>query len=82
MTTITEHVNPVSAVAGGTPPGTQGQYIEDKKGECGLIIPAIDGINDLIDSVDEIGDNSADLDEYDDHESAAEDESAQEWAGR
>lgn len=48
MTTITEHVNPVSAVAGGTPPGTQGQYIEDKKGECGLIIPAIDGIVDKI----------------------------------
>jgi hypothetical protein len=46
--TITEHVNPVSAVAGGTPPGTQGQYIEDKKGECGLIIPAIDGIVDKI----------------------------------
>ena len=42
--TITEQVNPVSAVAGGTPPGTQGQYIEDKKGECGLIIPAIDGM--------------------------------------
>lgn len=46
--TITEQVNPVSAVAGGTPPGTQGQYIEDKKGECGLIIPAIDGIVDKI----------------------------------
>ena len=46
--TITEHVNPISAVAGGTPPGTQGQYIEDKKGECGLIIPAIDGIVDKI----------------------------------
>ena len=46
--TITEHVNPVSAVAGGPPPGTQGQYIEDKKGECGLIIPAIDGIVDKI----------------------------------
>ncbi len=42
--TITEQVNPVSAVAGGTPPGTEGQYIEDKKGECGLIIPAIDGM--------------------------------------
>ncbi|PKH42122.1 hypothetical protein SAMN05192575_107194 [Nocardioides alpinus] len=46
--TITEQVNPISAVAGGTPPGTQGQYIEDKKGECGLIIPAIDGIVDKI----------------------------------
>jgi hypothetical protein len=46
--TIPEHVNPTSAVAGGTPPGTQGQYIEDKKGECGLIIPAIDGIVDKI----------------------------------
>lgn len=46
--TITEHVNPISAVAGGTPPGTEGQYIEDKKGDCGLIIPAIDGIVDKI----------------------------------
>lgn len=46
--TITEHVNASHAVAGGPPPGTQGQYIEDKKGECGLIIPAIDGIVDKI----------------------------------
>ncbi|SFB32543.1 hypothetical protein SAMN05192575_107193 [Nocardioides alpinus] len=52
----------------------QGLYDEGKK--------TVDGVNDLIDSVNEIGDNDADIDEYDDYESASEDESAQEWAGR
>lgn len=46
--TITEHVNPTSAVAGGPPPGTQGQAIEDAKGQCGLIIPTIDHVVDKI----------------------------------
>ena len=51
MTTITEHVNPLSAIAGGTPPGTEGQYIEDKKGDCGLIIPAIGYYSEPIEGV-------------------------------
>ena len=42
--TIQERVNASSQVLGAPPAGTQGQYIEDKKGECGLIIPAIDGM--------------------------------------
>lgn len=42
--TIQERVNASSQVLGGAPPGTEGQYIEDKKGECGLIIPAIDSV--------------------------------------
>jgi uncharacterized protein YukE len=52
----------------------QDLYDEGKK--------TVDGVNDLIDNVNEIGDNNADLDEYDDYESESEDESAQEWAGR
>ena len=35
---------------------------------------------DLVDNVQEIDDNAEDLDRYDDYESGAEDESAQEWA--
>ena len=42
--TIQERVNASSQVMGGAPAGTEGQYIEDKKGECGLIIPAIDSV--------------------------------------
>lgn len=42
----------------------------------------VEQVNDLIDSVEEIGDNAADLDTYDDYESQAEDDSAQEWARR
>jgi hypothetical protein len=42
----------------------------------------VDGVNDLIDNVTEIGDNADDLDEYDDYQSQDEDETAQEWAGR
>lgn len=42
--TIQERVNASSQVQGDAAAGTQGQYIEDKKGECGLIIPAIDSV--------------------------------------
>lgn len=42
--TIQERVDASSQVKGSAPAGTQGQYIEDKKGECGLIIPAIDSV--------------------------------------
>jgi hypothetical protein len=46
--TITEQFNASVHTTGGAPPGTEGQYIEDRKGDCGLIIPAIDGIVDKI----------------------------------
>lgn len=42
----------------------------------------VEQVTDLIDSVEEIGDNADDLATYDDYQSQHEDESAQEWAGR
>lgn len=59
---------------GSTASTYQDLYDEGKK--------TVDGVHDLVDNVSEIGDNAADLDDYDDYESQDEDESAQEWAGR
>jgi hypothetical protein len=42
--TISELVNASAQTRGGAPAGTQGDYIESKKDECGLIIPTIDGV--------------------------------------
>ena len=40
----------------------------------------VSNVQDLVDNAQEIGDNAEELDRYDDYESGAEDESAQEWA--
>lgn len=42
--TISELVNASAQTRGDAPAGTEGAYIESKKDECGLIIPAIDDV--------------------------------------